>query len=166
MWAVAGILIGLMVLGLLVGMHTGPHTHAVASIFGVAAAVWLVIMATQGHTLSLVIVLLVAVVLVTAGIIALAWKGLAAQSELGDPSKASSLEGSQGKALTDLSPEGIVRVRGEDWSARSLNGIVHAGEAIQVINAVGVRLEVWGEEAGLSSPKGITEHHHEGGGGA
>ena len=69
MWLVAGLLIGLMILGLLVGLHTGPHTHGVASIFGVAAAAWLIVMATQGHTLSLVIVLLVAVVLVTTGTI-------------------------------------------------------------------------------------------------
>jgi membrane-bound ClpP family serine protease len=163
MWLVAGLLIGLMILGLLVGLHTGPHTHGVASIFGVAAAAWLIVMATQGHTLSLVIVLLVAVVLVTTGTIALTWRGLSNQAALPSGSKASSLEGSQGTAVTDLGPEGIVRVRGEDWSARSLNGQVHAGDRVQVINAVGVRLEVWGEEDGLSSPRSITETKHEGG---
>jgi membrane-bound ClpP family serine protease len=163
MWLVAGLLIGLMILGLLVGLHTGPHTHGVASVFGVAAAAWLIVMATQGHTLSLVIVLLVAVVLVTTGTLALTWRGLSHQAALPSGSKASSLEGSQGTAVTDLGPEGIVRVRGEDWSARSLNGQVHAGDRVQVINAVGVRLEVWGEEDGLSSPQSITETKHEGG---
>jgi len=162
MWLVAGLLIGLMVLGLLVGLHTGPHTHGVASVFGVAAAIWLIIMATQGHTLSLVIVLLVAVVLVTAGTLALTWRGLSDQDELVGGSKAGSLEGSQGTAVTDLGPEGIVRVRGEDWSAKSLNGQVHAGERIQVINAIGVRLEVWGEEDGLPGPRSVTETKHEG----
>jgi membrane-bound ClpP family serine protease len=163
MWLVAGLLIGLMVLGLLLGLHTGPHTHGVASVFGVAAAVWLIVMATQGHTLSLVIVLLAAVVLVTAGTLALTWQGLSHHDELASGPKASSLEGSPGTAVTDLGPEGIVRVRGEDWSARSLNGQVHAGERIQVINAVGVRLEVWGEEDGLAGPRDITQTKHEGG---
>ena len=51
-----------------------------------------------------------------------------------------------GVAVTDLKPEGIVRVRGETWSATSLNGEQPAGTLIQVISVRGIRLEVWGEE--------------------
>src|SRR5581483_11074521 len=38
MWVVAGVLVGLVVLASLVGFHTGPHGHVVASLLGVAAA--------------------------------------------------------------------------------------------------------------------------------
>jgi membrane-bound ClpP family serine protease len=57
------------------------------------------------------------------------------------------LEGVSGTAISELNPDGTVRVRGESWSAHSLNGRVPAGGTVQVINAKGVRLEVWGEEA-------------------
>jgi hypothetical protein len=45
-----------------------------------------------------------------------------------------------------LSPEGVVRVRGESWSATSLNGNLPAGAVVQVIDSKGIRLEVWGED--------------------
>ena len=58
-----------------------------------------------------------------------------------------SLEGAEGVAVGDLTPEGIVRVRGEEWSAVSVNGDVRAGCRVQVLRALGVHLEVWGEES-------------------
>ena len=56
-----------------------------------------------------------------------------------------SVEGAEGTAQTDLAPSGIVRVRGENWSADCVNGSVKAGGRVQVIKVNGVRLEVWGE---------------------
>lgn len=52
-----------------------------------------------------------------------------------------------GTALSILDPKGIVRVRGEEWSAESVNGTIPAGTAVQVIEVDGLRLRVWGEEA-------------------
>ena len=59
----------------------------------------------------------------------------------------SSLEGAEGVAVSDLAPEGIVRVRGEQWSAVSVNGTVRSGTRVQVLRAAGVHLDVWGEDA-------------------
>jgi membrane-bound ClpP family serine protease len=146
MWVVAASLISLMAIALLVGFHTGPHTHVLASAFGVIAAIWLVVMASEGRSLPLIIVLLIAVLLVSIGVGVLAWKGMSGQSTVGIGSRWSAIEGASGKAVTDLDPEGIVRVRGEDWSAQTLNGTVRAGGRVQVVNARGVHLEVWGEE--------------------
>ncbi|HLJ09115.1 MAG TPA: NfeD family protein, partial [Acidimicrobiia bacterium] len=61
-------------------------------------------------------------------------------------STAPGVVGSEGVAVTDLHPDGIVRVRGENWSATSLNGSVEAGQRIQVIESSGVRLGVWSED--------------------
>jgi membrane-bound ClpP family serine protease len=135
-----------MVLVSLLGFHTGPHTHLVAGVLGVVAAVWLVVMAFEGKSLSVLLALIGAVLVVSAGVGVLAWKGLSAPPARAPGLRRSSIEGAEGKAVTDLDPEGIVRVRGEDWSAESLNGTVRAGTRVQVVNAEGVRLGVWGEE--------------------
>lgn len=42
------------------------------------------------------------------------------------------LVGGSGRAITEVRPEGLVRVRGEDWRARSARG-VDAGHQIRVV---------------------------------
>ena len=57
--------------------------------------------------------------------------------------------------MSDLAPGGIIRIRGEEWSAISVNGTARRGSAVQVLRAVGVRLEVWGEDAEKRSSEGL-----------
>jgi membrane-bound ClpP family serine protease len=59
--------------------------------------------------------------------------------------------------MSQLAPEGIVRVRGELWSAISINGTVPMSTPVQVVRAAGVRVEVWGEGAEVTSPAGLFE---------
>jgi membrane-bound ClpP family serine protease len=145
MWIVAGVLLGLVVLASLIGFHSGPHTHAVAGVIGVFAAAWLVLMAVNGRSAPILWALLSADLVVSAGVGVMAWYGLSgrgsAEHHLG------SHEGEEGVAVSDLAPEGIVRVQGEQWSAVSVNGPVPAGTRVQVLRATGVHLEVWGENA-------------------
>jgi membrane-bound ClpP family serine protease len=54
--------------------------------------------------------------------------------------------GASGVAVSDLDPEGIVKVQGEEWSAVAVNAPVQSGTAVQVVGRGGVRLEVWGHE--------------------
>ena len=42
------------------------------------------------------------------------------------------LVGGSGRAITEVRPEGMVRVRGEDWRARSAQG-VDAGHRVRVV---------------------------------
>lgn len=156
MWIVAGILLAMVVIGLLAGFHVGPHAHVGAAIAGVIAAAWLLVMLALGDTRPLLYVLLAADVSVTglAGIGA--WRVIRDPGALAETNKPSSqsVAGKLGVATSDLDPEGIVTVRGEQWSAVSLNGRIPAGREVQVINADGVRLEVWGEEPSeLPSPE-------------
>ena len=146
MWAIAGVLLGLVLLASLVGFHTGPHSHAAAVLLGGVTAVWLLVMALTGQSTPALWLMLGADVAVSAGVGTAAWKGLKA---LHEPTslRANRLEGLMGTAETDLNPTGTIRVRGEGWSATSLNGRIPAGTAVQVINVKGIRLEVWGEEA-------------------
>ncbi len=145
MWAIAGVLLGLVAVASLVGFHTGPHSHAFAGALGLITAVWLVVMGLAGESAPALWLLLGADLAVSAGVGTAAWKGMKALHET--PSVPNNrLEGAHGNAVTDLDPEGTVRIRGESWSARSLNGRIPAGSPVQVINAQGVRLEVWGDE--------------------
>jgi len=153
MWIVAGVLLGLVLLGSLVGFHSGPHVHLVAGAIGVLAAAWLIVMAVNGRSAPILWALLTADLVVSAGVGVLAWSGLSNRPTSGRGP--GSLEGAPGVALSDLSPEGIVRVRGEQWSAVAVNGTVRAGSPVQVLRCVGVRLEVWGEEA-AAEPSSAT----------
>ena len=145
MWVIAGVLLGLMVLVGLAGFHTGPHTHVVAGILGALAALWLVVMAIDGRSAPVLWALLSADVVVSSGIGVLAWKGLTAPPPASSGRPGAVSEGSEGVALTPLTPDGVVSIRGEDWSAVSRNGDVPAGGRVQVIR-MGVRLEVWRED--------------------
>ncbi len=55
------------------------------------------------------------------------------------------LRGTTGVAVTPLEPAGIVRVGGENWSAKSVSGPLQAGAPVHVLGVRGVRLDVWSE---------------------
>lgn len=148
MWVIAGILIGLVILASVVSFHSGPHAHVVAAVVGLLAAGWLVLMATDGHSVPVLWALLAADLVVSAGVAVMAWSGLRhLPAASGTPVQhLSSIESAEGVAVSDLADEGIVRVHGEEWTAVSVNGRVPAGSRVQVLRAAGVHLEVWGEE--------------------
>ncbi|KYH30854.1 NfeD family protein [Neomoorella mulderi] len=52
-----------------------------------------------------------------------------------------SLQGAIGVALTDLKPEGIIRVEGERWKAESLEPL-EAGQKVVIISVEGLKLKV------------------------
>lgn len=147
MWIVAGVLLGLVVLAALAGFHTGPHTHVAAGLLGLVVAVWLVVMVAEGEAAPVLWALLGADVALSAGVGVMAWSALS-HPAVPDVHHLASLEAAEGVAVTELAPEGIVRVRGEQWSAVSVNGAVPAGVPVQILRSSGVRLEVWAEWAG------------------
>jgi membrane-bound ClpP family serine protease len=152
-WIVAGVLLGMVALTSLVGFHSGPHAHVAAGVIGLLVAAWLVFMAVDGRSAPVLWALLSADLVVSAGVGVMAWNGLSGLGTSGH--QVSTLESAEGVAVSDLAPEGIVRVRGEQWSAASVNGTVRAGTRVQVLRAVGVRLDVWGEDA-EAVPAGAT----------
>lgn len=144
MWIVAGLLLGLVLVPSLVGFHSGPHAHVAAAVLGLLAAGWLMFMASDGKSAPLLWVLFSADVVISAGIGVMAFVAIRRSGEVGSGAIGGRLEGAEGVAVTDLSPEGVVRVRGEEWSATCVNGTAPAGSRVQVLHG-GVRLEVWGE---------------------
>lgn len=162
MWIVAGLLLGLALVTALVGFHSGPHTHVVAAVIGLLAGGWLMFMASDGQSAPLLWVLFSADVAISAGIGVMGWMAIRHSDGFVSHLSPGRLEGAEGVAVTDLTPEGIVRVHGEEWSATCVNGPLAAGSPIQVLHG-GVRLEVWGEPTErvppgqLKSPPPSTE---------
>jgi membrane-bound ClpP family serine protease len=161
MWVIAGVLLGILVLAAILGFHTGPHSHLVAGAAGVIAAAWLIVMALEGRSSSVLWTLFTADLLISVGVGFLAWRALSfRRTEAGAPSLrapgrvATALEGAEATVVRTLSPEGVVRVRGEQWTAVALNGAVAAGAKVRVVSVDGMRLEVWaeGNEPAAGSP--------------
>jgi len=143
-WVVAGILIGLALATALAGFHVGPHLHVAAGVIGMVAAAWLVVMVVHGQSQATLWALLVAMLVVSAGAVSVGWYGLSGRGTIAYHPEM--IEGAEGVAVVDLAPEGLVRVRGEQWSATSVNGTARAGTRVQVLRVSGLRLEVWAEE--------------------
>ncbi len=158
MWVGVGVLLGLVVVASVLGFHVGPHGHLVGAGLGVAAAIWLIVMAATGQSAPLLWVLLGADVVISGGLTAIALRGLRSAELTGGP-VTPGLVGAEGIAITALEPAGVVRVRGENWSATAMNGEVKAGDKIQVIEANGVRLGVWGENGAAEHDQPEVHHH-------
>ncbi len=156
MWFLAGALLGVVGLASILGFHLGHHAHAIAAVAGVAAAGVLIAIVATGNTGGLVLTLLAADVVVTAGVGTMAWRGFA-DPRLRAGSTPHSVVGKEGVAVGALDPTGVVRVRGENWTATSLNGHVEDGARVQVIGTEGIRLNVWAEhELGPSIPDALS----------
>jgi membrane-bound ClpP family serine protease len=150
MWLVAEFLLGFVVLATLAGFHVGPHSHLAAGVMGVIAAIWLLIMAATGQAAPLLWIVLGADVAVSGAVGTMALHGIQTSRLSTHALPGGRIVGAEGIAETDLSPEGIVKVRSESWSATSLNGLIPKGTKVQVIESSGVRLGVWGEDPELN----------------
>ena len=62
-----------------------------------------------------------------------------------------SMIGTRGRVATNLSPEGMVRIKGELWVATSPKGDIVAGDEVEVTGEDGLRLVV--SKVGQTGPK-------------
>jgi membrane protein implicated in regulation of membrane protease activity len=144
MWAIAGVLLGMLIVTTIAGFHFGPHAHAAATLVGAVTAVFLVTLAFTGHARPLLFVVLGADVAVTGGLAMIAAKGLSGREELMHrPTE--HVVGAFATTLDTLDPDGTVRLRGEVWSATALNPPIPAGASVHVVRRAALRLEVWGD---------------------
>jgi len=56
--------------------------------------------------------------------------------------------GSQGKVVSPLAPEGLVRIEGELWMAKSASGKINLGNKVAVVEQDGLRLVVRRDRSG------------------
>ena len=58
------------------------------------------------------------------------------------PAGLPSMVGTRGKVTSALSPDGMVRIKGEFWTARSKTGSIKVGEEVEVVEEDGLKLVV------------------------
>ena len=155
MWVITGLLLGLFCATAVAGFHAGPHAHGVAGALGVFAGGWLVYLLVERGSGPGLWSILGADLLASAGLGLLAWRGVSGlRGELAAEHR-SPLEGAEGIAVSDLAPEGVIRIRGEEWSATSVNGTAPRGSMVQVLRVVGVRLHVWCDDAEMPAREAL-----------
>ncbi len=124
MWIITGFLLGLVSLAAVVGFHVGPHAHVVAVAMGALVTGWFIYLMSQRGPGPVLWTLLGADLIVGVGVGVLAWKGLSGSGSVTESQHRSPLEGAEGIAVSQLTPDGIVSIQGEHWSAVSVNGAV------------------------------------------
>jgi membrane-bound ClpP family serine protease len=60
----------------------------------------------------------------------------------------SNMVGSQGKVVTPLDPEGLVRIKGELWKSKSADRRINTGEGVIVVGQDGLKLIVRRDKSG------------------
>lgn len=141
---VAVTLVAVVILGVVIAVHGGPHGLGIAGVLGLVVALGLgavlIARGSLGGTSSVLLSILAAGSLTTALVGARSVLALRGATPARDPGR---LWGADGIALTDLDPYGAVRVGGESWSAESLSGTLRAGDAVHVAEVEGLHLRVW-----------------------
>jgi membrane-bound ClpP family serine protease len=141
-WGTGAILLVLLVATGVLGAHAGGHAWLVPLPALALAAIWAFTASARSAEAAWWLVALCAVACAGGVLIA----GAALRQRLhGSLVGLPELRGTTGVAVTALAPDGIVRVAGENWSARSVSGALPAGAPVHVLGARGVRLDVWSE---------------------
>lgn len=127
------------------GVHAGGH-GVLMPVLAIGLVVsWFAVAAGLGATSGTAWWLAGTCAAACAVSVALAAPALHAR-RLPPPPGPASLIGEVGHAVTDLSPTGVVQLRGETWSAESLSGPVAKGTEVRVVSLDGVKLRVWSDQ--------------------
>ena len=149
MWIAAGVVLGLSILAALLGTKAATSPHLLAAAVGLGAIGWLIVSLAGGDISAGFWELFAADLAISGTVVGFGLRSASRRSR-GPKSALSLPDGAMGIAVSNLDPDGIVRIDGEDWSAVSLNGTIQPGTEVHVINARGVRLEVWSMDGGAS----------------
>jgi membrane-bound serine protease (ClpP class) len=148
-------------LGVAIGVHTGPHGLVAAGSLGIAASIGFVIgvvaLAPSGSRTAIAWALLASAAVVSVGALAAGVVALPALRRRQVAVEPGRLWGADGVAVTDLTPLGTVRVRGENWSAESMSGRLQAGAPVQVMEVEGLRLRVCSDAASADGLPAASE---------
>lgn len=146
MFVASIILLVALTVAALLSLHVGPHGLIASGTVGAIAALALLSDAIFLARVTAPLVLLgilIAIMLVSLAIITAGIRGIKT-SRLPNPTSLNTkLLTANGVALTDLTPNGTVKILGEVWSAESLSGSVKAGVEVYVSEVDGLRLKVW-----------------------
>ncbi len=147
-----------MAVAVAAGVHTGPHGLVAAGVLGVVASIGIIIgvveLAPARSRPAVALIMLAATAVLSAGALVAGALALPALRRRQPASGTGRLFGANGVAVTDLTPSGTVRVRGETWTAESMCGRLPAGAPIEVMEVDGLHLRVWSDAAAGALPDG------------
>jgi membrane-bound ClpP family serine protease len=141
-WGTGLVLLLLLIATGVLSAHAGGHAWLVPVPAVVLAVVWAFTASARSAEAGWWLVALSATACAGGAILAAA---ALRQRLRGTLAVLPSLRGATGVAVTDLSPRGVVRVGGENWSAESVSGRLPLGAPVHVLGVRGVRLDVWSE---------------------
>jgi membrane-bound ClpP family serine protease len=145
-WLVGAVVVMLVASATATGAHAGPHGLLGVALGWAAAIAWLVIAIGVGGMSGVSWVLAGFAAAVSAVSIALAVPALRTR-QLPPPPDRVPAAGEPGRSVTELDPVGVVQVKGESWTAESVNGRVPPGAEVRVVSSEGVKLRVWSDQA-------------------
>ena len=141
-WGTGAILLVLLVATGVLCAHAGGHAWFVPLPALAVAVIWVLTTSARPAAAAWWLVALCAVACAAGVLVA---GGALRQRLRGTLVGLPELRGTSGVAVTTLAPAGIVRVAGENWSARSVSGPLPEGAPVHVLGVRGVRLDVWSE---------------------
>jgi membrane-bound ClpP family serine protease len=148
-----------LLIALLASVHVGPHAVMVTSsalTVALSGAIVLVGLGTLFVAEPLLALIILALALVGSAA-TLMWGYKSARSrEVGTIKRDERLRDCPATAVTDLTPNGIVRVEGEQWTAESLDGPIRAGTAVLVSEVHGLRLTVIIDPLSSDRPQSVA----------
>ena len=145
-WLVGAVVAMMVASATATGAHAGHHSLIGVTLAWAAAIAWLVVALSVGGMSGLGWVLAGFAAGLSAVSISLALPALRVRS-LPPPPDRLPAAGEPGRAATELDPVGVVQVKGESWTAESVNGRVPAGADVRVVSNEGMKLRVWSDQA-------------------
>jgi membrane protein implicated in regulation of membrane protease activity len=142
-WAGVAVLATLMAATLVVSAHAGGHAWFVPLPGAVFTVMWFV--AVVGGHRSAASWWLLAAGAAFSGVAVIVAVGVLRARVTGRRISVASLVGAEAVVVHPLELVGIVRLRGETWTAESLSGPLAVGTTVHVVRAQGLRLLVWSE---------------------
>ena len=133
-----------------VGFHGGPHVAAVLGVVGlVAAFVFFLFLLGRSEFNAMAGAITGATMAITLGTVVFGLSSLRRLRHQTGPSASAALWNGHGVALSDLDPQGTVRIAGETWSAESDGSAIRAGTAVIVVEINRLHLKVTPDPLGL-----------------
>ena len=119
-------------------------THGILTVCGILALTFgsLILFNADPQFARLSKALIAAMVISTTGLMAFVLPLILKSQKRRASSGTESLADAIGEAKTDLSPKGMIHIKGEDWYAESLEGTIKSGEKIKVDSVDGLVVKV------------------------
>jgi membrane-bound ClpP family serine protease len=153
---VVGVLLALATVGVIVvGIHAGGHGWFVPLPVLVLAGAWALTAAAGDWAAPAGWVLACLTLLGALGGAVLVVPAIAYRHSFGSAQGTEALIGAEGVTLGPLSPNGVVRVKNETWTAESLSGPLPKGAPVHVVRVEGLRLLVWSEAGTIPGPDAL-----------